>query len=368
MMLQGLRSGLVLLDLLFVLVTALSLTPWVSWWVRFCDFPRVQFVVLGLVGTVGLALFQNTWAETAILGAAVAALLVQLWVILPYTPIWRKDLAPARGEPGPCTLRLLVVNVLQDNRQADGLLDLIRKEDPDAFFALETDPWWDERLATLEDRWPHSIRCPIPNTYGLVFRSRLELVEPELRFLLKKDIPSIRTKLRLRSGALIHLHGIHPEPPAPGEADTSLPRDAELVLAGREIATTEDPVILIGDLNDVAWSHTSRLFRRLSHLIDPRIGRGMFNTFDAKHWFLRWPLDHVFVSEAFLLRRIERLPHIGSDHFPILVELDYVPELESLNTEPQADAADEAEADEKLAQAYAEDVDRDPAGGAPAPA
>ena len=156
--------------------------------------------------------------------------------------------------------------------------------------------------------------------------SKLELIEPELRFLLKPDIPSFRTGLRLRSGERVTFYGLHPEPPAPDEADTSLPRDAELVMVAREVAEADLTAIVAGDLNDVAWSHTSRLFRRISRMLDPRIGRGMFNSFHASYWFLRWPLDHVFVSDDFVLHAIRRLPAFGSDHFPILITLAYAPQ------------------------------------------
>lgn len=36
---------------------------------------------------------------------------------------------------------------------------------------------------------------------------------------------------------------------------------------------------------------------------------------------MRWTLDHVFVTEEFRLKKLERLPKIGSDQFPIFVEL-----------------------------------------------
>ena len=140
------------------------------------------------------------------------------------------------------------------------------------------------------------------------------------------------------------LYGLHPEPPAPDEAETSAPRDAELVMVAREVAQANSSAIVAGDLNDVAWSHTSRLFRRISRLLDPRIGRGMFNSFHARYWPLRWPLDHVFVSDDFVLKSMRRLPKFGSDHFPILITLAHTAEAAPLQEAPEDDSEDQAEA------------------------
>jgi hypothetical protein len=104
-------------------------------------------------------------------------------------------------------------------------------------------------------------------------------------------------------------------------------RDAEVVVLGREIdeQTEHRPTLIAGDFNDVAWSHTTDLFIKLSGLLDPRKGRGLFNTFHADYPLFRFPLDHVFHSNDFRLVALEVLGYVGSDHFPVLPELSHEP-------------------------------------------
>jgi endonuclease/exonuclease/phosphatase (EEP) superfamily protein YafD len=335
-----------------VVVTLLPLSRHEAWWVRVWDFPRLQIVTVSLIVLGGLLATGDIgdWRNQLLALALLGAIAYHLAVILPYTRIWPVEVLPTREPPRSASFSLLVVNVLMSNRRSDRLLALIGQHAPDIVLVLETDHWWCEHLEEVAPSYPFRLVRPLDNTYGMLLYSKLELIEPELRYLIKPDVPSVRTGLRLRSGAMVAFYGVHPEPPSPSEADTSLPRDAELVLVGREVAGTDRPTVVAGDLNDVAWSHTSRLFRRISRLLDPRIGRGMFNSFHAKYWPVRWPLDHVFMSDDFLLRAIRRLPAFGSDHFPILIALDHVPRAASFQEAPAADAEDHAEADDKLAQ------------------
>jgi hypothetical protein len=98
----------------------------------------------------------------------------------------------------------------------------------------------------------------------------------------------------------------------------------------------------------VAWSRTNYLFQRISGLLDPRIGRGFYNSFHAVYFFLRFPLDHFFHSTHFRLIELRRLAYFGSDHFPMFIRLSYEPEAERQQEAPQADASDEVEAEEKM--------------------
>lgn len=90
-----------------------------------------------------------------------------------------------------------------------------------------------------------------------------------------------------------------------------------LLKIGKLVAENALPSIVAGDFNDVSWSHTSRMFGQQGNLKNVRIGRGLYNTFDATSFLFRWPLDHYFVTEEFKLVELARLPEFGSDHYPI---------------------------------------------------
>jgi endonuclease/exonuclease/phosphatase (EEP) superfamily protein YafD len=242
-----------------------------------------------------------------------------------------------------------MANVLQENRRSDLLLEAIAGADPDVVCLVETDGWWAEALRPLRARYPWWQECPIDNHYGMCLYSRLPLVASDVRFIVSGDVPSIRAVVRLRSGDEVSIYAVHPPPPLPGSP--SYGRDGELVLTGLEIDRAQQPAIIVGDLNDGAWSYTTRLFQRLSHMVDPRVGRGMFNTFHAEHPLARYPLDHVFHTRDFSLRELRRLQYVGSDHFPILAELAFTPARKADVARREATKADLENAQEMVEDA-----------------
>ncbi|MEH3145335.1 MAG: endonuclease/exonuclease/phosphatase family protein [Methylobacterium frigidaeris] len=305
-----------------LLVAATLLPYWRSHagLVRSCDFPRMQ-IACAIPVVAGLLLLAGSAASQGFALGLGLCLALQVRAILPFTPLARRQAVALRPEEArpEAAVTILIANVLESNRDYGGLLREAARVQPDLILALETDQGWRRALAPLEETYPHVVAQAQDNTYGLMLYSRLPLERPQVRFLLEDDVPSIRTRVVLRSGDRFTFHGVHPRPPHPGRS--SAPRDAELVLVAREVEREGGPTVVAGDLNDVAWSSTTRLFQTISGLLDPRRGRGAYATFNARWPFLRWPLDHVFFSEHFLLGRLERLPDIGSDHFPILISL-----------------------------------------------
>ena len=342
------RSGIVVAGLLVILVTLLPMTPSDQWWIRVFDFPRLQ-IAAGALLVAGAFLFfydvGRIWHHLFLAGVLIA-FGYQAVRIFSYTPLASKQVVDAEDCEPSAAVRLLVVNVLMENRRAGDLLEIVGEVEPDVILVLEGDDWWDRQLSALDRDFPFAVRKPLDNTYGMHLFSKLELEQPEVRFLVEDEVPSLHTRVRLRSGASVDFYGVHPRPPKPGQ-DTE-ERDAELVMVGKQAKERGRPAIVAGDLNDVAWSSTTRLFQRVSGLLDPRIGRGMYSTFNANWRLLRWPLDHVFHDESFTLRELRRLGHFGSDHFPVLADLCYDFQGGAAQEAPAPEPGDEAEAQETI--------------------
>lgn len=215
-------------------------------------------------------------------------------------------------------INLLVANIYQYNEKYQKLLNLVKKRNPDIVFLVETDKKWLEGVKELREEYPHFIEIPLENTYGLLFYSRLPIKNQKINYLIDEEIPSIIADVEF-DNQLIRIFGLHPTPPVPQENEHSTDRDAEILMIGKMAKEHEGPCLVVGDLNDVAWSYTTKLFLKTSELLDPRRGRGMFSTFHAKYPLLRWPLDHYFVSSHFRLVDMKVEKHIDSDHFPISI-------------------------------------------------
>lgn len=342
----------VILAILVIWLTISSRIPRDEWWFRVADFPRLQVLTVGLLSLAGLIWWPAPWTiwREILLIALMVAIAYQLKMVLPYTFIWNNQVKSVRQEDlNPDNqISMIVSNVLTPNRQYQKLIDLVDELQPDLLLTLETDQSWQNALCVIEKDYPYRVAVPLDNLYGMHLYSKLELKDAEVKYLLSDEIPSIHASVILRSGNEVDLYCLHPQPPSPTEAAESTLRDAELLMVGDAIKDIDQSCIVMGDLNDVAWSKTTRLFQRISGLLDPRVGRKFINTFHADYPCFRWSLDHVFHSIDFALVKMERLPHIGSDHFPVYTVLQTDRMYEDIHEEIEEEDGDQEEADEKI--------------------
>ena len=209
------------------------------------------------------------------------------------------------------------------NKKAQPLIKLIETKKPNLILAMEVDEWWDKQLKVLENECPYSQHTINEVTYGMVLFSKFPLENVGVDYLNNKNVPSFESTIVLSHSKYFNLHCMHPVPPTHFEniPDNSGQQENALEKLGQQIIDRKFPAIVAGDLNDVVWSYVDRLTGTEDILYDVRVGTGFYNSYNADNILMRWPLDHVFVTKEFKLKKLERLPKIGSDHFPIYVEL-----------------------------------------------
>lgn len=338
-----------------ILAVVLSLFPFVAadyWWIRMFDYPHVQLTILTLVALL-VYFFRfdlRNWRDYTFIGVLSACFLLQLTKIYPYTPFAEVQLKDNTEADPQRSLAILATNVLQDNEEYGKVINEIFIWEPDILIFTETDQKWRDELRKGLGGfgYDHRMEMPLDNTYGMLVYSKLELLEHEIRFLFDDSIPSMHAKVVLPSQELVQMHVIHPRPPMPPHDGSSTGRDAEMMMVAKMANNSDLPVFVAGDFNDVAWSESTRLFQNVSQLLDPRIGRGFYNTFDATSWLMRWPLDHLFVSEDFRLVKIQVGNNVGSDHFPFYTRLSLEPSKGAVQKLPPPEPDEIKEAEKQI--------------------
>ena len=353
---------LLLLGLL-VAGSLLPLSDSAHWLIRAWDFPRVQIVAVAwllMFGTVLTLWFGRSDNRFPLWTSLAIVITLTFWhgfQIFPYTRIASNQAASTainqecHRRDDASTVRIVISNVEMENEQYDLWMQTMREADPDVMIILEPDQKWIDSVRSLIETFPEQIIVPQDNWYGMVMLSKFRIVAHSVRYLIQDDIPSIDAEVILGDDQVMRIIAVHPRPPEPVRGNDATARDAELTLWGKELAKETRPTIIGGDLNDVAWSSTTRLFLRISKMLDPRRGRGMFNTFHAKCFWMRYPLDHIFVSPHFTINNVRRLPFVGSDHFPIQIELHHAPEKKNEHEVMSEKPSDKEEAEEKIKRA-----------------
>ena len=294
------------------------------WYSKVLDFPRLQYGILATVCLVIYILLAPKWKWPSILliSGLVAAITIQTIRIFPYWFGSKKVPDAVEDYSEENSISILLSNVLITNRDSKKVLEVIKDADPDIFLAMEVNQWWLNELETLKQEYPYTMEQPNEEAYGMALYSRYPLKEKQLKYLKHENVPSFHVKVELKSGQNFMFHAVHPVAPMPSDKYPDNVGEAEVALlkVGDLVAKEEIPSLVAGDFNDVSWSHTSRLFEQSGDLENVRIGRGLYNSFDATSIIMRWPLDHFFVTKEFYLADLKRLRKVGSDHFPLYAE------------------------------------------------
>lgn len=290
-------------------------------------FPRLS--ILAALILFGLLSFLLNTRQNIVYLVFVSGLVLsmglQAWIIFPYTSLAQKKVQSATDADTMDhrqVVSILLANVLMSNRNAGPLLKMIDDRHPTLVLAMEVNNWWVNKLRALNKKYPYRIVFPTDNTYGMSLYSQFPLVDEKILFLNNDNVPSFHCKVMLANGKTFQLMTLHPVAPKPSvHPDNMGKTENGLINAAHTVAAIKMPTLVAGDFNDVGWSERTTRFEHISKLNDVRRGRGLYNTFKAGSFLLKWPLDYVFVSDEFQVVSLERLPAFGSDHYPFFAKL-----------------------------------------------
>jgi endonuclease/exonuclease/phosphatase (EEP) superfamily protein YafD len=280
-----------------------------SWW--FLDLLagfRHQLAIGLMVCAVVAALAR--WRKTAVAIGLLAAVNLALVVPLYF--------GPSRPESGE--LRIVSFNVLASNRNFAEVVDFIRSSHADVVVLHEVTRRWEEAIeeaaATFDD-WPYEITEA--RARGDLFGS-LVLVESGAvveSFGFALTDPRAIEILLPDGVALLAIH-----PLSPASEFRAQQNDRQLLFATDWAASRDGPTIIFGDFNSTPWSFPFRRLMSSTDLSNSARGFGLDLSYPADgNPLIRVPIDHLLFSDGLVVVDRRLGPAMGSDHFPLTVDL-----------------------------------------------
>jgi endonuclease/exonuclease/phosphatase (EEP) superfamily protein YafD len=259
-------------------------------------------------GALFAAMKQWRW-----LGAALFCALISVVSVIP----WHFPMASAWPQTSPHRLRLLLSNVYARNSSHSALVDLALQDKPDLVFVQEVTRQWADALDRLRVEYPHGVILE----GGVASLSRLPLLKAADAG--TGDYNGPGAEIQLNAGDRI-LQIINVHTPAPIDKRSLQLRNEHLDVIADRMNNLPNPKILIGDLNVTMWSPYYRRLIERTGLINAREGFGVLPTWPTyyRSSFLMIPIDHCLVSEDIRVINIRTGAHIGSDHLPLIVDIE----------------------------------------------
>lgn len=277
------------------------------WWIfDLAAHFRVQLAALAGVATLGLVVLgRKNWA---IIGAV--TVLANLAVIVPLYV--RSPAAPITGD----SLRIVTLNVQAGNPAKVQVIDYLRSIEADVIFLHESSVDWEAEIHAADLPYQLTVSRGPGFSFGTVALTKPGYAVEIVR-LGQSRRRSVVVDVTI-SGIAIRVLGTHPI--APTSSERAALRDDQLNAVGVWSAAQARPVVVAGDFNTTSWSNA---FRQLEaeDLVNSQNGFGVQATWPVPATVLRIPIDHVLHSPALATIRRELGPDVGSDHFPLEVDI-----------------------------------------------
>lgn len=314
----GIYPGTVILVLVPALVlAAASLAAFFGryvWWLDVLANFRVQFLVVLLAASIAVILSKyRKWGYGLALVAGInLAVVAPLYLGSPGDPV--------AGAP---SIRVMSFNLLSTNDNYREVADYIRANHPDVVLLHEASLPWETAMQSANLGYEITVARSDELIFGTLVMTRRSAGVLSYGFA-ERDPRAVEVNVTVEGwDAAIAILSSHPL--APTDSERAALRDAQLEFAADWASARTGAYMVAGDLNSTPWSWPFRNLVETGGLRNSQIGFGVQPSFAAtSNPLFRVPIDHLLHSKDLRVRNRWLGPPMGSDHFPLMVDLELV--------------------------------------------
>ena len=299
---------------LSLLAIVLSIAGYLGRLNLYLEFASGYKLQLFILGACSLFYFCLTQAKLGIM-ISLLCVLLNLAEIFP----WYLNKPTTTNIQSYQPLKVLSYNVLWNNKQYEKAIALVNQEQPDVAVFLEAQQPWREALTALKDDFPYYVESP---KQEIAVYSKLPLTNTEV------DLYGTyrgSVVFDLQTGdRWVKFVATHAYPQLYYGHEGWEIRNEHLEVGIAKYANSQQPVVVVGDLNVSMWSPFYRSMISKSGLHDARQGFGILPTQSViapRFAAASAPIDHCLVSRDVRVQNFQTGQDIGSDHLPIIADL-----------------------------------------------
>ncbi len=278
---------------------------------------RVELFALSFLLCVSLGII---WKSKIHLSLAVLCALLNFSHLVPYYVPQATPQASGR------TIKMLELNLNVLNKRYEQVTSYIQNVNADVVVISELTPEWRQYFQTHLLNYPNAITEERIDTYGIGVYSKHPLKNGRIEKIGSSGHPSVIGEFSGLEKPISLLH-THVQGPVKKQFFNWHKEQFEKLLP--VVNQLPKPLIMSGDMNSNAWTYLISEFLKESRLKDTQWGRGIHLTWPA--WFY-WrygccpllSIDHFFVSDDFVIKKRQLGSSIGSDHYPVIIELSLI--------------------------------------------
>lgn len=308
---------LIATQLILVSTLLLSVAGRLGHWSKYAELAshfKVQYLIASAACLLACLFYREpVWAIVAAMGVAINLAAV--------APLYIGGKKTTDNRSARRRVKLMLANVNHRNTAHKRFIAFAQKQAPDVLVVQEVNEDWRQSLQALHKLYPFTEELPKGGGSGMALYSRFPFERLTIAFPEGDARPNILARMDI-DGVSVSLLSIHPRTPI--RNDHYKLRNGLFATAADCLCDLPTPKICVGDFNITPWSTYYRRFVERTKLVDVRRGFSPLPSWPT-FLFFKWlmlPLDHCLVSEDIRIADAKTGGSIGSDHLPLIVELE----------------------------------------------